>query len=86
MSNCPIDLSFSKTHSNKRVEKAYKSLGVKIVTRIIGFTLFCWVQSGRISPDIYKCLWEPFCPFSLGQISTVFWHLKIEGNQHIKKL
>lgn len=40
MSNCPIDLHFSKTHSNKRIEKAYESLGVKIVTRIIGFTLF----------------------------------------------
>lgn len=40
MSNCPIDLHFSKTHSNKRIEKAYEGLGVKIVTRIIGFTLF----------------------------------------------
>ena len=40
MSNYPIDLHFSKTHSNKRIEKAYDSLGVKIVNRIIGFTLF----------------------------------------------
>jgi hypothetical protein len=40
MSNCPIDLKFSKTHSNKRLEKAYESLGDKIITRIIGFTLF----------------------------------------------
>jgi len=40
MSNCPIDLHFSKTHSNKRIEKAYEGLGVKIITRIIGFTLF----------------------------------------------
>jgi len=38
MSNCPIDLHFSKTHSNKRIEKAYEGLGVKIVTRIIGLS------------------------------------------------
>jgi len=40
MSNYPFDLHFSKTHSNKRIEKAYESLGGKMVTRIIGFTLF----------------------------------------------
>lgn len=40
MSNCPINLSFSKSHSNKRLDKAYESFGVNIINRIIGFTLF----------------------------------------------
>lgn len=40
MSNCPIELSFSKTHSDKRLNKAHQTFGVKTVTRIIGFTLF----------------------------------------------
>ena len=60
MSNCPIDLSFSKTHSNKRVEKAYKSLGVKIVTRIIGFTLFLL---GAKREDIAQYLQIPMGTF-----------------------
>jgi len=86
MSNCPIDLNFSKIHSNKRIEKAYESLGVKIVTRIIGFTLFLL---GAKREDIAQYLQMPmgtFFRFSLGQISTVFWHLKIEGNHHMSKL
>ena len=36
--------------------------------------------------NIYKCLLEPFYPFSRGPIGTVFWHLKIEGNHHLLKL
>ena len=40
MSNYPINLNFSKTHSNKRLEKAYKSFGVNVIKRIIGFSLF----------------------------------------------
>lgn len=35
-----MELNFSKTHSNKRIEKANQRFGDKIVTRIIGFTLF----------------------------------------------
>jgi hypothetical protein len=40
MSNCPINLSFSNSYSNKRLEKAYESFGVNIINRIIGFTIF----------------------------------------------
>ncbi len=40
MSNCPIDLSFSKNLSNKRLKKAYESFGVNVISRIIGYTLF----------------------------------------------
>ena len=60
MSNCPIGLSFSKTHSNKRIEKAYESLGVKIVTRIIGFTLFLL---GAKREDIAQYLQIPMGTF-----------------------
>ena len=60
MSNCPIDLSFSKIHSNKRIEKAYESLGVKIVTRIIGFTLFLL---GAKREDIAQYLQIPMGTF-----------------------
>jgi len=60
MSNCPIDLSFSKIHSNKRIEKAYESLGVKIVTRIIGFTLFLL---GAKREDIAQYLQIPIGTF-----------------------
>lgn len=60
MSNCPIDLHFSKTHSNKRIEKAYESLGVKIVTRIIGFTLFLL---GAKREDIAQYLQIPMGTF-----------------------
>ncbi len=60
MSNCPIDLKFSKTNSNKRLEKAYESLGVKIVTRIIGFTLFLL---GAKRDDIAQYLQIPIGTF-----------------------
>lgn len=40
MSNCPIELHFSKTHSDKRLTKAHQTFGAKTVNRIIGFTLF----------------------------------------------
>ncbi len=40
MLNYPIDLSFSKPLSNKRLKKAYESLGVKVISRIIGYTFF----------------------------------------------
>ncbi len=60
MSNCPIELHFSKTHSNKRIEKAYESLGVKIVTRIIGFTLFLL---GAKREDIAQYLQIPMGTF-----------------------
>ena len=60
MSNCPIDLHFSKTHSNKRIEKAYESLGVKVANRIIGFTLFLL---GAKREDIAKYLQMPVGTF-----------------------
>ncbi len=60
MSNCPFDLHFSKTHSNKRIEKAYESLGVKVVNRIIGFTLFLL---GAKREDIAKYLQMPVGTF-----------------------
>ncbi|MFQ5866097.1 MAG: hypothetical protein ACE5IW_12805 [bacterium] len=40
MSNCPISLSFSKTHSDKRLEKAYETFGINTINQIISFTLF----------------------------------------------
>ena len=60
MSNYPIDLSFSKINSNKRIEKAYENLGVKIVTRIIGFTLFLL---GAKREDIAQYLQIPMGTF-----------------------
>ena len=60
MSNCPIDLHFSKTHFNKRIEKAYESLGVKVANRIIGFTLFLL---GAKREDIAKYLQMPVGTF-----------------------
>jgi len=60
MSNCPIDLKCSKTNSHKRLEKAYESLGVKIVTRIIGFTLFLL---GAKRDDIAQYLQIPIGTF-----------------------
>ncbi len=60
MSNCPIDLKLSKTNSSKRIEKAYESLGVKIVSRIIGFTLFLL---GAKREDIAQYLQIPMGTF-----------------------
>jgi hypothetical protein len=60
MSNYPIDLNFSKTHSNKRLNKAYDRLGVKIITRIIGFSLFLL---GAKREDIAQYLQIPIGTF-----------------------
>ena len=60
MSNYPIDLKFSKTHSDKRLEKAYERLGVKIITRIISFTLFLL---GAKREDIAQYLQIPIGTF-----------------------
>lgn len=60
MSNCPIELYFSKTHSNKRIEKAHQSFGDKVVTRIIGFTLFLL---GAKREDIAQYLQLPLGTF-----------------------
>jgi hypothetical protein len=56
MSNCRFDLSFSKTHSDKRIDKAYKTCGADIVNRIIGFALFLF---GAKREDIAKSLQMP---------------------------
>jgi hypothetical protein len=60
MSKCAFELNFSKIHSNNRIEKAYESLGVKIVTRIIGFTLFLL---GAKREDIAQYLHMPMGTF-----------------------
>lgn len=60
MSNCPINLSFSKNHSNKRLEKAYESIGINIINRIIGFTLFLL---GAKRGDIAQYLQMPMGTF-----------------------
>ncbi len=56
MSNCPINLSFSKTHSDKRFDKAYETFGINIINRIIGFTLFLF---GAKREDIAQYLQMP---------------------------
>ncbi len=56
MSNCPINLSFSKIHSDKRFDKAYDTLEVNIVNRIIGFTCFLF---GAKREDIAQYLQMP---------------------------
>jgi len=53
-------LSFSNTHSNKRLEKAYKYLGANVVNRIIGFALFLL---GANRKDIAQYLKIPFGTF-----------------------
>ena len=40
MSYCPSSLSFSKAHSDKRVEGASKTLGEGVVRRVLAFALF----------------------------------------------
>lgn len=40
MSYCPSSLSFSKVHSDKRVEGASKTLGEGVVRRVLAFALF----------------------------------------------
>jgi len=40
MLNCLFDLKFSDNISKKRIEKAYKTLGINVVKRMLGFTLF----------------------------------------------
>ena len=60
MSNCPIDLSFSKNLSNKRLKKAYESFGVNVINRIIGFTFFLF---GAKRQDIAQYLKMPMGTF-----------------------
>jgi hypothetical protein len=60
MSNFPINLSFSKYHSDKRLEKAYESSGVNIIKRIVGFTLFLL---GAKREDIAQYLQIPMGTF-----------------------
>jgi hypothetical protein len=60
MSNYPINLNFSKTHSNKRLEKANKAFGVNVINRIIGFTLFLF---GAKREDIAQYLQMPIGTF-----------------------
>lgn len=40
MLDCLKDISFSSTHSRKRSEKARKTMGAGVVTRIVAFALF----------------------------------------------
>lgn len=40
MLNCLDELTFSKTHSENRLKKAYNLLGENLVNKIIGFALF----------------------------------------------
>lgn len=40
MSNYPFGLNFSKTHSEKRIEKARKNFGANTINRLIGFAFF----------------------------------------------
>lgn len=60
MSNCQINLDFSKSHSDKRLEKAYESFGVNIIKRIVGFTLFLL---GAKREDIAQYLQIPMGTF-----------------------
>ncbi len=60
MSNYPINLNFSKTHSNKRLEKAYEGFGVNVIKRIIGFSLFLL---GAKREDIAQYLQIPMGTF-----------------------
>ena len=57
MLNCPTTLSFSMVHCEKRLAKAHKLLGVTVVNRIIGFTLFLL---GAKREDIAQYLKMPF--------------------------
>ena len=59
MSNFP-NLSFSKSHSDKRLEKAYEFFGVNIIKRIVGFTLFLL---GAKREDIAQYLQIPMGTF-----------------------
>jgi len=60
MLNCPYSLTFSRTYSHKRLEKAYKILGASLVNRIIGFALFLL---GAKREDIAQYLSLPFGTF-----------------------
>ena len=60
MSNYPIDLSFSKTHYDKRLEKANEIFGANIIKRIIGFSLFLL---GAKREDIARYLQMPIGTF-----------------------
>lgn len=60
MLNYPTNLKFSDNLSKKRIEKAYRLLGVRVVNRIIGFALFLL---GAKREDIAKYLDIPFGTF-----------------------
>lgn len=60
MLRCPSDLSFSATHAAKRLQKAYRGLGVSVVHRIIGFALFLL---GANRQQIAQYLGMPFGTF-----------------------
>lgn len=60
MLNYPINLAFSSIHSRKRLEKAYKTLGVNVVNKIIGFALFLL---GAKREEIAQSLGIPFGTF-----------------------
>ena len=60
MLNCPINLSFSHTHSIKRLAKARESFGIDVINRIIGFTLFLL---GANRQDIARYLQMPVGTF-----------------------
>ena len=60
MSYCPSALSFSETHSNKRVEAASKTLGEGVVKRVLAFALFLM---GARREDIARHLSIPLGTF-----------------------
>lgn len=60
MSNYPTDLTFSKPLSNKRLKKAYESLGGNVISRIIGYTFFLL---GAKRQDIAQYLQMPLGTF-----------------------
>lgn len=60
MLNCPTKLSFSSTHSTKRLNKASESFGGSVINRMIGFTLFLL---GAKREDIAQYLQMPIGTF-----------------------
>ena len=60
MLNCPTNMSFSGTHSTKRIHKAYESFEVNVIKRMIGFTLFLF---GAKREDIAQYLKMPMGTF-----------------------
>jgi len=60
MLNYQISMKFSNTHSKKRIEKAYQTLGENIANKIIGFGLFLL---GAKREDIAQYIKMPFGTF-----------------------